>query len=122
MPIRILLFELHEDLLCELRDALISARLVPAIEEGVAADDVEWSQYDLVFCPANRGTLQTVLSTAGGKMKRLCVIAVSRLPEVQEWLDALELGAIDYCATPFEQSQVRWLIQTHFPSGKLIAA
>ena len=49
MSIRILLYELHEDLLCELRDALITARLVPAIEEGVAPEAVEWSQYDLVF-------------------------------------------------------------------------
>lgn len=122
MSIRILLFELHEGLLCELRDALISARLVPAIEEGVALEAVDWSQYDLVFCPANGNILQQVLSAAAGQMKRILVIAVSRLPEVQEWLDALELGAIDYFAPPFEQSQVRWLMQTHFPSGKLIAA
>jgi len=122
VSIRILLYELHEDLLCELRDALISARMVPAIEEGVALDAVDWSQYDLVFCPAIGEILQQVLTAAAGHMARVCVIAVSRLPEVQEWLDALELGAIDYFAPPFEQSQVRWLIQTHFPSGKLIAA
>ena len=122
MSIRILLYELHEDLLCELRDALITARLVPAIEEEVALEAVDWSQYDLVFCPASRNTLEQVLAAAEGHMTRLRVIAVSRLPEVQEWLDAIELGAIDYFAPPFEQSQVRWLIQTHFPSGKLIAA
>ncbi|HEU0121956.1 MAG TPA: hypothetical protein VFQ91_15605 [Bryobacteraceae bacterium] len=122
MSIRILLFELHEDLLCELRDALITARLVPAIEESVAPEAVDWSQYDLVFCPASCDTLQQVLSAAAGLPARPRVIAVSRLPEVQEWLDALEQGAIDYFAPPFEQSQVRWLIQTHFPSGKLIAA
>ena len=122
MSIRILLFELHEDLLCDLRDALISARLVPAIEVGVSPGDVDWSQYDLVFCSLTGNTLQQVLTAAAGKMKRLCVIAVSRLPEVHEWLDALEQGAIDYFAPPFEQSQVRWLIQTHFPSGNLIAA
>lgn len=85
-------------------------------------DAVDWSQYDLVFCPASRNELQKVLATAAGQMTRLRVIAVSRLPEVQEWLEAIELGAIDYFAPPFEQSQVRWLIQTHFPSGKLIAA
>jgi DNA-binding NtrC family response regulator len=122
VPIRILLFELHEGLLCELRDALISARLVPAIEEGVALEAVDWSQYDVVFCPIAGNILQQVLTAAAGQMKKLLIIAVSRLPDVQEWLDALELGAIDYFAPPFEQSQVRWLMQTHFPSGKLIAA
>ena len=122
MSIRILLIELHEDLLCELRDTLIEARLVPAIEEGVAMKTVDFSQYDLVFCPAESSTLRQVLAAASHGMAQLRVIAVSRLPEVQEWLDALELGAIDYFAPPFEQSQVRWLMQTHFPSGKLIAA
>lgn len=121
MSIRILLIELHEDLLCDLRDTLISARLVPAIEEGMALEAVDWSQYDLVFCPATYGVLEKVLAAASGMPQRR-VIAVSRLPEVSEWLDALELGAIDYFAPPFEQSQVRWLLQTHFPSGKLIAA
>ncbi|MBL8237343.1 MAG: hypothetical protein JNM66_07990 [Bryobacterales bacterium] len=122
MSIRILLFELHEDLLCELRDALISARLVPAIEEEVAPRAIDWSQYDLVFCPATSTVLQQVLAAAAGQMLRVRVIAVSRLPEVEEWLDSIELGAIDYFAPPFEQSQVRWLMQTHFPSGNLIAA
>ena len=122
MSIRILLIELHEDLLCDLRDALISARLVPAIEQGVALEAVDWSQYDVVFCPATYNVLQQVLAAAAKGMQQRRVIAVSRLPEVSEWLDALELGAIDYFAPPFEQSQVRWLLQTHFPSGKLIAA
>ena len=122
MPTRILLIELREGLLWELRDALISARLVPAIEEGGALEAVDWSQYDLVFCPAEGNMLRQVLSAAAGRMKRLPVIAVSRLPEVQEWLDAIELGAADYCAPPFEQCQVRWLMQTYFPSGSMMAA
>lgn len=122
MSIRILLFELHEDLLCELRDALITARLVPAIEENTAADAVDWTQYDLVFCPAAGAALQQVLAAAAGSMSRLRVITVSRLPDVQEWLESIERGALDYFAPPFEQSQIRWLIETHFPSGKLIAA
>jgi DNA-binding NtrC family response regulator len=122
VSIRILLFELHEDLLCDLRDALITARLVPAIEEDTAADAVDWSQYDLVFCPASGGILQQVLSAAAGSVSRLHVITVSRLPEVHEWLESIERGALDYFAPPFEQSQIRWLIETHFPAGKCIAA
>ena len=122
MSIRILLLELHEGLLCELRDALISARLVPAIEENADLQQLDWSQYDLVFCPVAGHILQQVITIVAAQMHKVIVVAVSRLPEVQEWLDAIELGAIDYFAPPFEQSQVRWLIETHFPSGKLIAA
>jgi DNA-binding response OmpR family regulator len=38
------------------------------------------------------------------------VVMVNRVPENSRWLDALELGASDYCGAPFEQAQVRWLI------------
>jgi DNA-binding response OmpR family regulator len=43
----------------------------------------------------------------------LPVIVVSRLPETDEWLDALEAGAADYCAAPFEIIHLRWLFETH---------
>ena len=33
--------------------------------------------------------------------------------ETQEWLDALEAGAADYCAAPFEPVQLRWLLDAH---------
>jgi len=35
---------------------------------------------------------------------------VNRVPENSRWLDALELGASDYCGAPFETVQVRWLV------------
>jgi DNA-binding response OmpR family regulator len=38
------------------------------------------------------------------------VVMVNRVPENSRWLDALELGASDYCGAPFEAVQVRWLI------------
>jgi len=42
----------------------------------------------------------------------LPVVAVSRLPEVSAWLNALELGAADYCAPPFEPAQIHWILQS----------
>ncbi len=43
---------------------------------------------------------------------RLPVVVVSRLPEVSEWLDALDAGAADYCAAPFEHQHMSWLIES----------
>jgi FixJ family two-component response regulator len=43
---------------------------------------------------------------------RLPVVIVSRLPEVSEWLDALDAGAADYCAAPFEHQHMSWLIES----------
>ena len=39
------------------------------------------------------------------------VIVVNRLPENSRWLDALEMGAADYCGAPFEDIQIHWLIE-----------
>ena len=32
--------------------------------------------------------------------------------ETREWLDALDAGAVDYCAAPFEHQHMQWLINT----------
>jgi len=40
------------------------------------------------------------------------VVLVNRLPENMRWLDALELGAADYCGAPFEAVQVRWVVDS----------
>jgi DNA-binding response OmpR family regulator len=50
------------------------------------------------------------------------VIVVSRLPEVSGWLQALEQGAADYCAAPFEPRQVRWALNSSLAPANRIAA
>lgn len=122
MTHRILLYRLETDLACELRDALISTLVVPSIEDREEPESMVWDQYDLVFCPAQGGILERARAAAAAELPRIRFIAVSRLPDVHEWLTALELGAADYCAPPFEQSQLRWLMQTHCPGGNPIAA
>ena len=49
-------------------------------------------------------------------MPRLPVVVVTRLPDVQRWLDALEAGARDYCGAPFERTQLRWIMETVCPA------
>jgi CheY-like chemotaxis protein len=66
---------------------------------------------DIVFC----GHQKPVYQTAVEQYAKLPVVVVSRLPEVSDWLDALEAGAADYCAAPFEPSQLRWLLNNHVP-------
>lgn len=64
---------------------------------------------DIVFCPPNSEILRPVLRLAGGRP----VIAVSRLPETALWLDALEAGATDYYAPPFEDHHINWMLDRH---------
>jgi DNA-binding NtrC family response regulator len=67
---------------------------------------------DVVFCNAEPRQYQPLLKEM--KLRGLClpVVVVSRLPEVSEWLDALDAGAADYCAAPFEHQHMSWLIES----------
>lgn len=80
--------------------------------------DREHSRPDIVFCSPAPDVLKPVLQ----RFKHTPVVVVSRLPEVDGWLDALEAGAADYCAAPFEPTQLRWLLDTHARARKALAA
>jgi DNA-binding response OmpR family regulator len=73
---------------------------------------------NVVFCEAKPSQYRPLLAALRQKGLRLPVVVVSRLPEVSEWLDALDAGAADYCGAPFEHRQIRWLLE----SGSLAAA
>ena len=99
-----ILFHLEEKLESELAACLAAAschvQRYPASSSAVSGD--------LVFC-----TTGPAFHAAKSMFPHLPVIVVSRLPETDEWLDALEAGAADYCAAPFEMIHLRWLIETH---------
>jgi DNA-binding NtrC family response regulator len=40
------------------------------------------------------------------------------MPETSEWLDALEAGAFDYCAAPFDSQQFVRLLNTVRPATR----
>ncbi|HEY3441126.1 MAG TPA: hypothetical protein VGK29_10260 [Paludibaculum sp.] len=72
----------------------------------------------IVFCAAESGVLQQALL----QFPHVPVVVVSRLPETDDWLDALEAGATDYCAAPFEPVQLRWLLDAHMRPRQARAA
>lgn len=101
---RAILFHLEEKLEAELAASLTAASLeVQRLESASPA-----VSGDLVFC-----TTGPAFHRAKEMFPHLPVIVVSRLPETAEWLDALEAGAADYCAAPFETVHIRWLIEAH---------
>jgi DNA-binding NtrC family response regulator len=124
MSPKILLFGLSPELSHELRDILITAHYVPAIEDEGAVNPytIAWQNIDIVFCPANQLSLANLLQATASQRPRLRVIATTRLPETAEWLDSVEAGAADYCAAPFEATQIRWLLDTHLSKQKPVAA
>lgn len=64
---------------------------------------------DIVFCGWDPAEVTKRIAGYGGKS----VVVVSRAPDVKGWLDALEAGAADYCAAPFESIQLRWIVDAH---------
>jgi DNA-binding response OmpR family regulator len=73
---------------------------------------------DVVFCSHDKA----VYSRLVRQYAPVPVIIATRLPEMADWLDALETGAADYCAAPFEPTQLRWLMDTHAPLVRHAAA
>jgi DNA-binding response OmpR family regulator len=63
---------------------------------------------DLVFCETHHPGLHDLLRAVGSP-----VIVVSRVPEVNDWLDAMDAGAADYCAAPFEKDQLDWILESN---------
>src|SRR5260370_18218537 len=67
-------------------------------------------EVDVVFASAERAKYLELLQVLRSNRIRLPVIVASRLPEDQEWLDALDAGAADYCALPFERCHIQWIL------------
>lgn len=90
-------------------DDSLSAELIGVLRATSCelTDDPAVAQ--IVFCPWQAQAFKE----AAARFRHVPVVVVSRLPEVQGWLDALEAGAADYCASPFEKVQIQWLLETH---------
>lgn len=75
------------------------------------------ANFDLVFCETRSPGLRALLKHVSSP-----VIVVSRVPEVNDWLDAMEAGATDYCAAPFETEQLDWILESTLGLRKATAA
>ena len=73
---------------------------------AIGSGALETGDANLVFAVSD------VLSAIRRTRPDLPVVVVSRLPEVNAWLDALEQGATDYCGAPFERKQVGWVLNS----------
>jgi DNA-binding NtrC family response regulator len=108
----VLLYGLDDSLASELTTALAS------LCEGVSREEfstalqcrslVPEAEVGLIFC----GTKPQLVRELRLRYKSAPIIVVSRLAEAAEWLDALEAGASDYCAAPFETHQIRWILDS----------
>jgi DNA-binding NtrC family response regulator len=129
MHARIVLFGLDDPLASELRRVLVRQQQTVFSEPFRTAPEclalVERVGAELIFCSSHRKRYLALLEAVGRSKPNLPVVVVSRVPEVAEWLDAIEAGASDYCAAPFETSHIQWILDSalkHHSTGALYRA
>jgi DNA-binding NtrC family response regulator len=119
---KIILFGLPEDLAEDSRKVLADQGHVvfayPRLPAAQALAVIEQTQANIVFCAAEPEIYRSLLAAIQQKMLRLPLVVVSRLPETAAWLDALQAGASDYCAPPFESASMRWVLESAHASRR----
>ena len=75
----------------------------------------ELLQADLILAAGGPSWYLPLLRQLRAVRPDLPFIIVTRLPEIAEWLDALEAGATDYCALPLSSRQLAWLLECALP-------
>ena len=114
-PSNVVLLGLADDLAAESRKVLSEqghrVYSFPLLSASSALMALEQVSADLVFCPAEPERYGLLLDAIARKALRLPLVVVSRHPDTQAWLDALEAGVSDYCTPPFESTQMRWMME-----------
>ena len=113
----VLLIGLEEPLGRELRRVIGDSRTVhayPCLPADGGQALIEHLHPNLVFLGGDWHAVRDMLRNASAP-----VVVVSRYPEVSDWLDAIEAGAADYCAPPFETAHLAWILES---AGKAVRA
>lgn len=113
MQQRVLLLGLEQATTAALEAALppgaFEVYVLSCLEPAEVRAAIEQFRPSVICAPANSPESRRALQAAGS---RTPFIAVSAKPNPREWLEALQDGASDYFGPPFDQQQVRWVLQS----------
>lgn len=74
------------------------------------ADELQDEPAAVFICADRPGWLETICELRA-TWSRIFLVAVTRAPDHEKWLDALDAGANDYCAMPLDSRQFAWLLR-----------
>jgi DNA-binding NtrC family response regulator len=83
---------------------------------------VERTGAGVVFCGADPRHYCALLKALKRRSLKPNVVVASRLPDVSAWLHALEHGAANYCAAPFEACDIRWILEAALGAWPVVFA
>ena len=114
---RIVLFGLSDSLTVELervlsQEATVKVYTHRSVPGPHSLNLLKTLHADVVFCAAEPERCRPLLEAMRKKQMKLPVVVVSRNTETANWVSALEAGAQDYCAPPFEPSHLRWILES----------
>jgi DNA-binding NtrC family response regulator len=122
----VLCFGLDETLESELVSVLLSHHQEVCLEPHSSVSEclykIDSLGVRLVFSTSNPKRYNELLRAIRHRKPGLPVVVVSRHPDVSGWLDALEAGAADYCAAPFEFRHIQWILESYLPFRRAAAA
>ena len=104
----IVLFGLDNDLADQLRTVL--RQQGHQVQGSDSPEAPEMRGADILFAGGDGPNYRQTVSDLTERHPALPLVLVNRYPENRRWLDALELGAADYCGAPFEPKQMNWLV------------
>lgn len=104
----IILFGLDNDLADQLRTVLRQQGHQVLGSDSPEAPEMRCA--DILFAGGDGPDYRETVSHLTERHPAVPLVVVNRHPENHRWLDALELGAADYCGAPFEATQVNWLV------------
>jgi DNA-binding NtrC family response regulator len=100
-----------------LREQGFEIRLSASYEEGARC--LERDDYDFVIVdqgsPAFEGRL--VLERSVARDRSLPVLVITRYHDIACYVEAMQLGAVDYLEKPIALHDLLWAIETHLPSN-----
>jgi DNA-binding NarL/FixJ family response regulator len=94
--------------------------------ESQAQDAVlrDLANVDIVFAGGEPDYYMSLLRLIREERPSLPFVVVTRIAETEEWLNALEAGATDYCSAPIDTRQLHWLMESALsgPSPSVLSA
>lgn len=98
--------DLSEQLTVVLRSMAHEVLITGSLERSLAD-----RRASIVFAAGDGPEYRDIIGRLTAERPGTPVIVVNRFPENGRWLDALELGAVDYCGAPFENMQIGWVVE-----------